>query len=63
MAALSGQPRGTRRVRSKMPRVVLMVVTSVLLLLVAGVTMLAVWDVPTPNHPIDRVIPDSRFPK
>ena len=46
-----------------MPRVVLMVVTSVLLLLVAGVAMLAVWDVPTPIHPVDRVIPDSRFPK
>ncbi|HUK09796.1 MAG TPA: hypothetical protein VLX09_18130 [Stellaceae bacterium] len=46
-----------------MPRVVLMVVTSVLLLITAGVALLAVWDVPTPSRPIDRVIPDSRFPK
>jgi hypothetical protein len=46
-----------------MPKVLLMVVTTVLLLLTAGVVVLAVWNVPTPARPIDRVIPDSRFPK
>jgi len=46
-----------------MPKVLLMVVTSVLLLLTAGVVVLAVWDVPAPSRPIDHPIPDSRFQK
>jgi len=46
-----------------MAKVVLTVVMAVAALLAAGVAVLAVWDVPPPSHPIDRVIPDSRFPK
>jgi len=46
-----------------MAKVVLVVVVAVLLVLAAGVAVLAVWDVPAPSRPIERVIPDSRFPK
>jgi len=46
-----------------MPRLFLMVVTAIVLLLTAGVVVLAVWDVPAPSQPIDHPIPDSRFQK
>ena len=46
-----------------MVKVALIVVAAVVVLLAAGAAVLAVWDVPAPNQPIERVLPDARFPK
>jgi hypothetical protein len=31
--------------------------------LVAGAFVLANWQLPAPNQPIEKVLPDARFPK
>lgn len=46
-----------------MAKVALIVVAIVVVLLAAGVGVLAVWDVPAPTQPVDRVLPDARFPR
>jgi len=46
-----------------MAKVALVVVVLVVAILAAGVGYLALWDIPAPNQPIERVIPDARFPK
>lgn len=33
------------------------------LALVAGAFLLANWQLPAPNQPIEKVLPDARFPK
>ena len=35
----------------------------VVIAVAAGLGWLAFWDIPAPNTPIERVIPDARFPK
>ena len=46
-----------------MGKVVLVLLAVVLLASIGGLTWLAFWDIPAPNQPIERVIPDARFPK
>lgn len=46
-----------------MAKIILIVVAAVVILLAAGVAVLAVWDIPAPNKPVERVIPDARLPK
>jgi hypothetical protein len=46
-----------------MGKVVLVVLAVVVLAVAGGLTWLAFWDIPAPNQPIERVIPDARFPK
>lgn len=33
------------------------------LVLVAGAVVVATWDVPRPTTPVEKVIPDERFPR
>jgi hypothetical protein len=47
----------------KMGKVVLGLLAVVVIALAGGVTWLAFWDIPAPNQPIERVLPDARFPK
>ncbi|HTS94673.1 MAG TPA: hypothetical protein VMG55_21865 [Stellaceae bacterium] len=46
-----------------MAKVALIVLAVVAVLIAAGVGVLAVWDIPAPTQPIDRVLPDARFPR
>ncbi len=46
-----------------MAKIALAVVAVVVVLIAGGVVVLAVWDIPVPNKPVERVIPDARFPK
>ena len=36
---------------------------SVVLLLGGGIAYLALWDIPAPTKPVEKVIPDERLPK
>jgi hypothetical protein len=49
--------------RDEMVKVALIVVAAVVVLLAVGAGVLAVWDIPAPTQPVERVIPDARFPK
>jgi len=49
--------------RDEMVKVALIVVAAVVVLLAVGAAVLAVWDIPAPTQPVERVIPDARFPK
>ncbi len=33
------------------------------LLLVGGIVFLLTWDIPAPTAPVERVIPNDRFPR
>jgi len=46
-----------------MGKVVLVVLAVVVLAVAGGLAWLAFWDIPAPSQPIERVIPDARFPK
>ena len=46
-----------------MGKVVLVLLAVVVVAVVGGLAWLAFWDIPAPNQPIERVIPDARFPK
>ncbi|MGH7126642.1 MAG: hypothetical protein ACREFI_19850 [Stellaceae bacterium] len=46
-----------------MGKVVLVLLAAVVLAVLGGLSWLAFWDIPAPNQPIERVIPDARFPK
>jgi hypothetical protein len=46
-----------------MGKVVLVLLAVVLIAVAGGLAWLAFWDIPAPNQPIERVLPDARFPK
>jgi len=46
-----------------MGKVVLVLLAVVVVAVIGGLAWLAFWDIPAPNQPIERVIPDARFPK
>jgi hypothetical protein len=46
-----------------MGKLVLMTLAVVFVLLVGSGVFLAVWDIPAPSSPVEKVIPDARFPK
>ncbi len=46
-----------------MGKVVLVLLAVVVVAVIGGLAWLAFWDIPAPNTPIERVIPDARFPK
>lgn len=46
-----------------MAKVILAGLTVLVILIGAGLAYLAFWDIPAPNQPIERVLPDARFPK
>jgi hypothetical protein len=39
------------------------IIVLVVLLLGGGITYLALWDIPAPSHPVEKVIPDERLPR
>ncbi|HZS82564.1 MAG TPA: hypothetical protein VFA50_06815 [Stellaceae bacterium] len=46
-----------------MGKLVLMTLAVVFVVLIGGGVFLAVWDIPAPSTPVEKVIPDARFPK
>ena len=46
-----------------MGKLVIVTLAVVLLLLLGGGVFLAVWDIPAPSSPVEKVIPDAKFPK
>ena len=46
-----------------MGKVVLAAIVVVVLILVGGGIFLAFWDIPSPSSPVEKVIPDARFPR
>ena len=46
-----------------MGKVTVALVIVVLLLLLGGAAFLALWNPPPPSAPVEKVIPDARFPK
>jgi hypothetical protein len=46
-----------------MGKVTVVLVVVVALLLLGGAAFLAFWNPPAPSAPVEKVIPDARFPK
>lgn len=46
-----------------MGKVTVALVIVVVLLLLGGAAFLALWNPPVPSAPVEKVIPDARFPK
>jgi hypothetical protein len=46
-----------------MGKLVLITVAVIVVLLVGGGVFLAAWDIPAPSTPVEKVIPDAKFPK
>jgi hypothetical protein len=46
-----------------MAKFVMVVVALVLLVLVGGGVYLAFWDIPAPKTPVEKVLPNDRFPR
>jgi hypothetical protein len=46
-----------------MRRLGLIVLLLVLAALVGGAVMLATWQIPPPTAPVEKVVPDDRFPR
>jgi hypothetical protein len=46
-----------------MGKLTVVLVIIVALLLLGGAAFLALWNPPAPSAPVEKVIPDSRFPK
>jgi hypothetical protein len=46
-----------------MGRVTLLLIAIFLLLVIGGCLVLAYWDFPVPSKPVEKVLPDARFPK
>jgi hypothetical protein len=46
-----------------MGKLVLVTLVVVVVLLVGGGVFLSIWDIPAPSSPVEKVLPDARFPK
>ena len=46
-----------------MGKVVVAAIVLVVLVLIGGGIFLALWDIPSPSKPVEKVIPDARFPR
>ena len=49
--------------RGGMGKVTVALVIVIALLLLGGAAFLAFWNPPPPSAPVEKVIPDARFPK
>jgi hypothetical protein len=49
--------------RGGMGKVTVALVIVIALLLLGGVAFLALWNPPPPSAPVEKVLPDARFPK
>jgi hypothetical protein len=41
----------------------LIIVAFVALVLAGGMALLAMWEIPAPSAPVQKVLPDDRFPR
>jgi hypothetical protein len=48
---------------TEMGKLVLIALAVIVVLLVGGGVFLAAWDIPAPSTPVEKVIPDAKFPK
>jgi hypothetical protein len=55
--------RGAGKLGGDMGRVTIVLVLVVVLLLGGGCLFLALWDFNVPRTPVEKVLPDARFPK
>lgn len=46
-----------------MSRVISVLAVLLLLVIGGGMAFLASWDMPAPSKPVEKVIPDERFPR
>jgi hypothetical protein len=46
-----------------MKKFVLVLVAMLLLAVAAGLALLATWDIPAPTAPVEKTIPDDKFPR
>ncbi len=46
-----------------MRKLSLVLIVIVLGVLVSGAVFLATWDIPPPSAPVEKVLPDERFPR
>jgi hypothetical protein len=46
-----------------MGKVTVALIIVIALLLLGGAAFLALWNPPVPSAPVEKVIPDARFPK
>jgi len=46
-----------------MGKVTIVFMFVIALLLLGGVVFLALWNPPAPSAPVEKVLPDARFPK
>jgi hypothetical protein len=46
-----------------MGKLVLVTLAVLLLLLAGGGVFLSIWDIPAPSSPVEKVLPDARFPR
>jgi len=46
-----------------MGKATIVLVLAAVLLVVGGCLFLAYWDIPAPSTPVEKVLPDARFPK
>jgi hypothetical protein len=49
--------------RGGMGKVTVALVLVIVLLLLGGMAFLAFWSPPPPSAPVEKVLPDARFPK
>jgi len=54
---------GKRRELGRMGKVTVGLVIVVVLVLLGGMAFLAFWNPPAPSAPVEKVLPDARFPK
>jgi len=46
-----------------MGKATIVFVLAIVLLVLCGGLFLAFWDIPAPSTPVEKVLPDARFPK
>jgi len=46
-----------------MKNISLILIAFVVLLLAGGMALLAMWEIPAPSAPVQKVLPDERFPR
>jgi len=45
-----------------MSKVTVVIIAGVAAALLVGLGLLATWDIPAPTAPVEKIIPDDRFP-
>jgi len=65
--SISADPDPTVRARKfelrVMGKLTIALIVVIALLLLGGAVFLALWNPPSPSSPVEKVLPDARFPK